>query len=255
MHFHHQNLNEKRNGKCGPLWRHGRCWLRFREYGRGPEFRLEWQALSGDFRLGVSFRDEESISLSFACGLVSLWFGIDHLRWRWLPSERVCEIYWFEKALWVHPWGRRHEWRKSDPWWVRGFTIHFDDLLLGHAKYSDETLSTKDIVIPMPEGSYPATVRMFESTWKRPRWFARRIIRADVEVPAGIPHDGKGENSWDCGEDATYGMTCQADSVEDAIGRVVASVLRSRRKYGAASDLVPVISHRVVQKQEAQPTQ
>lgn len=47
-----------------------------------------------------------------------------------------------------------------------------------------------------------------------------------------IPVPGKGENSWDCGEDATYAFSCMADSVEDGIASLVRSILVRRRKYG-----------------------
>lgn len=88
----------------------------------------------------------------------------------------------------------------------------------------------------MPEHPYPATVRLFESTWKRPRWpFARRMVRAEIEVEGGIPHPGKGENSWDCDDDATYSLTCQARTAEDAVAKLVGSVLRDRRNYGGRS--------------------
>lgn len=75
-------------------------------------------------------------------------------------------------------------------------------------------------------------MELFESTWKRARWFTHKNVRASVDIPAGIPHPGKGENSWDCGEDRTYGLTTKADTVEKAIAAVVESSLRDRRRYG-----------------------
>jgi hypothetical protein len=51
-----------------------------------------------------------------------------------------------------------------------------------------------------------------------------------LDIPGGIPHNGKGENSWDCGDDGLWG--CGGDTVEEAIGHAVSSVLRSRRRYG-----------------------
>ncbi|HXI16285.1 MAG TPA: hypothetical protein VNM48_07925, partial [Chloroflexota bacterium] len=77
---------------------------------------------------------------------------------------------------------------------------------------------------------------IFESTWGRRRWphwpLTRRMVRADVQVPEGVPHPGKGENAWDCGEDATYALTCAEQTPEAAVGRLVESVLRDRRRYG-----------------------
>jgi hypothetical protein len=47
-----------------------------------------------------------------------------------------------------------------------------------------------------------------------------------------VPFPGKGENSWDCGEDATHGYYGPAASIEDAVGNLVTSTLKRRRKYG-----------------------
>ncbi|MGH7714730.1 MAG: hypothetical protein ACREML_01920, partial [Vulcanimicrobiaceae bacterium] len=92
-----------------------------------------------------------------------------------------------------------------------------------------QVLEERDVEIPMPEGTYPAHVRIEDEQWKRSRWpFAAVIRRAHIEVPGGVPHDGK----W--GEDALYGMTCNVGrrhSVEDAIGNCVASVLGDRWRF------------------------
>ena len=94
----------------------------------------------------------------------------------------------------------------------------------------------------MPEGAYKATVEMFWGIWKRPRWVAKKILRANVEIPSGIPKNGKGENSWDCGEDATFGITMPAKNVENAIGKTVESCLRDRKKYGTPGRLKPKLA-------------
>lgn len=52
---------------------------------------------------------------------------------------------------------------------------------------------------------------------------------------------GKGENSWDCGEDGLYGCGSEGSSLEDAITKTVSIVLRNRRKYGHCHE-----SHRAV---------
>ncbi len=149
------------------------------------------------------------------------------------------------RTLWVHPWSHSNEWRSADPWWVQGVSVNFEDLLLGRAKHSKQILDTKEVLIPMPEGCYPATVSVEEHTWKRPRWFAKKRIDSSVDIPGGIPHDGKGTASWNCGEDGLFGCGNAGDSIEKAIGNTVAIVLESRRRYGKARDLEPVMSPRV----------
>lgn len=243
MHFHSQNLNEKPGGRMGSILRHGRCWWRITER---LKLHAEWLIPSGKFSLSAQFGgDDDDLLLSFGCGLFTVYFGICAPGLSWLPRGRVSQIYWFQRALWIYPWSRRWEHRSSDPWWSRGKVIHFDDLLLGRTSFSTRTLARHQVLIPMAEGAYPATVRIEERTWKRPRWFARHVAGADIDIPGGIPFMGKGENSWDCGEDGLFGMSCPAASVEEAIGKVVATVLTSRRKYGRPADIKPVLSPRV----------
>jgi hypothetical protein len=61
-------------------------------------------------------------------------------------------------------------------------------------------------------------------------------MQADVKIPGGIPHQGKGENAWDCGDDATFGLGCSARTVPEAIGEVVAVCLKDRRSYGETAE-------------------
>jgi hypothetical protein len=139
-------------------------------------------------------------------------------------------------------------WRRDSPWYRKGIRVDFLDLLLGRIRSTDRHVPIRgylvdvrtgkaDVMVPMPEGSYRASVEIVEVTCRRPRWpFPRRYMRARVDIPAGIPHAGKGENSWDCGDDATYGISCPASYVEEAVAKLVESVLCSRKEYGAASD-------------------
>lgn len=231
MRFHWQNLNDKPYGKQGNPLKHFRCWW--------GNFGMEWVSLSGDFGIGFEIGGDNKWGTSFKCGLFSL-----YTHWSGWSSheEREFKIYWYDKALWIAPWGRSHEWRAVDPWWVRGVVIRFDDLILGKADYWREAIETREVFIPMPEGSYPATVTMEYANWKRPRWFKKTIISADVKLPNAIPYEGKGENSWDCGEDGLYGMSCSARNVEEAIAKVVESAMRSRRKYGTPERIKPVLA-------------
>src|SRR5690606_25314615 len=86
---------------------------------------------------------------------------------------------------------------------------------------------------------------LYISTWKRPRWpFATRIrrVQIDMDKDEQIPVMGKGENSWDCGEDATYGITVAADTIEAGVAKLVESILRSRRRYGTPPSVEAAIS-------------
>src|SRR5690606_38230523 len=73
-------------------------------------------------------------------------------------------------------------------------------------------------------------------TWSRPRWFPKMVKRIEIEMGEPIPHQGKGENSWDCGVDGTYSYTAPAESIADGVGGLVGSVLSTRIRYGGWRD-------------------
>jgi len=149
-----------------------------------------------------------------------------------ITSEREFSYKIHGGALWWCLWMNPDEWNHTDPKWRRG-NFNPADFFFGRYKYSERILETVNVLIPMPEKPYPATIEMREDSWKRPRWpFTRYMKRANIDVPNGIPHQGKGENSWDCGPDATYGMTCPARTIAQAVGTMVESCYRDRLRYG-----------------------
>lgn len=136
------------------------------------------------------------------------------------------------------------------------------DLLLGRHTILEETDVTRDragrraltraepqepdgargplsisVMIPMPEGDYPAFLRIQRTVRGRKRWpLGRKVGYAtDLEVPGGIPFPGKGESSYDCDDDGLYGQSAPGQDVEAAIVKAVSSVLTSRARYGSLS--------------------
>lgn len=169
-------------------------------------------------------------------------------------SDREINVYWFEGALWWRFWtDPMGGWSSSWPWWRRKLqqgSFHPVDFLLGSTKLTEREISRQDVLIPMPERSYQATVIIEERTWRRPRWpFPwHRHLGADVKMYQDpIPHPGKGENSWDCGEDAAYSFPIPrqrfSDAVSYAIGHVVAGQLDTRARRGGR-DWRPKEDHR-----------
>ena len=129
---------------------------------------------------------------------------------------------WSTEASRAAPW-KHLGWSKS--WFV-------DDVVLGAAVYKEEVNETRQTTIPMPEGSYPAVVKMTKATWTRPRSRPVTMERATVEMLVPIPIPGKGENSWDCEDDALYSLTTPADSVNAARLAVMSSAMRDRMRRG-----------------------
>lgn len=108
--------------------------------------------------------------------------------------------------------------------------------LIGRTEYEIvETGASESVRVHMPEGDYAATVRADRVRWNRRWWNGRMWWRATIDVPGGIPHEGKGENSWDCGEDATFGCTFAVEderpSAHEIATRLAHSVLRDRARY------------------------
>jgi hypothetical protein len=259
-HAHWQNLNEDRNGKVkGSILKHGRAWFHPFGYGhrrRRPEAHWEWVCWSKRWHLQVDVGSDDAndgVSFDFGFGLFSFFFTVEGvlprrivewgrqraLKTEWMGYEymawpRSTGIRWFEKTIWFEIWNWDAGWDHRQPKWL-SFNFSPVDFLFGKQEYSSKPLTERPVVkqVMMPEASYPVTVTLTEDSWKRPRWPWPVVVRrAQIDCPGGIPKPGKGENSYDCGEDATYGLTCPAVTIEEALEKLKASVMRDRERYG-----------------------
>jgi hypothetical protein len=247
-----QNLNEDRAGRFGAQWRDGRAWLSHWKYKtdeRGFNTEVSWRhgrkVTEARLMLYVG-SGENGSDLTFAVSvprLFSWWFSLcdvvratyrgyehnerqfgfsvfeDHVSFKW---------HYHDSGGWYSDKTKNKE---SNPGFYRSF--FWKDVLLGRAAHSKVVLSTEQVLIPLPEGAYPATIVLTRSQWKRPRWpWPRTIVRAEItpEKPVGIP--GKGENAWDIDDDAVFSMTTPADTIPEAISEFVKSVLETRRRHG-----------------------
>lgn len=251
--WHWQNLSAERYAgrkrtivEALPI--HGRAWLR---HESGYSFRVEWNFGSSTCGARLSFtpHDEDTLSGMAALPPIALYWGLEAPFRGWLRrvvdrlaggKSDVSDKYgarelsvniqdwavWWD--LWVDPGG----WSSKRPRWRDG-SFHALDWLLGKRVHKSVVLDEGEIVVPMPEGVYRGHCKLSEDTWKRPRWFVtKRVRRAHIDMTEPVPFPGKGENSWDCGEDALHGSTTQARTFGDAIGSVVASVMNSRLRHG-----------------------
>lgn len=256
MNFHWQNLNDKPGGRQGPGWIHGRAWLRLTDDYRGSGLNWCWALGRFDCHASFEFTQSEEVGIKFSFAipfLLALYVTIYGGPFSWAARKLLPEYTWengqdrevslrvFSGAIWWEVW--RDNMAGTGPRTKRWRHGNFNplDFFLGRQKYSERDVSITSAVVPMPERSYPCTVRLFESTWKRPRWpFPQQRIRADVDCKANpIPFPGKGENSWDCGQDATYSLTTQASTVEEGIAAMVETVMRSRRRHGGSVNWKP----------------
>lgn len=213
-------------------------------------------------RCELSVGDDES-ELSLSLGL--FWFTVVlslHLPVfrRWLPYERrdlgwylywepSCEAVsaaWWDAGLSVSIWNDDMDWRSDQltrwPWQGTGWSFYLRPWrwIPGDTRYEkdEEATRTHEVLVELPEGSYPAVVTTERVRWQRPRWFvAPWMFRSTVEVPGGVPIPGKGENAWDCDDDAIYSSTGSADLVqvqpEQAAERLADSVRQRRQRYAS----------------------
>lgn len=242
MYFHWQNLNDKKFSRQGWGLFHGRAWLTLAD----TKFHTEWHLKSKSFHVGLEFggnwRDDD-ILWSFAVPPVAFYFGVSfpfksRIKRLFPKKPRECKIAIHNWALWINPWSDPLEWKSHDPWWRKGITIHFPDLLLGKVNYTNgEVKPQQRIEIELDGRIYRGTAKFEHSKWKRPLWFAHECDSTRIEMDRGhgLPHSGKGENSWDCGDDAVCGWGCDGHNIPKAIAKGIELVLGYRRKYGRPS--------------------
>lgn len=246
--------------KKGPVWMRGRTRIfqldaKGEESWRRPSIKVSWNVGSGPvFCHAYVHADggDNEVSMSIAVPAASLWvtvdmpatffkyLGLDYRSRRSYADPTEREIGWsiHDWTLWWRLWMPRDQSSSTDPKWRRG-NFNVIDALFGDISFSKEHLTTEEVVVPMPEKSYPAKVEIYRRTWRRERWplemgpeqlFCSKVSY-EITPSEPIPVPGKGENDWDCGDDAIYSQGGPGH-VEQAIAGLVESALRARRKYG-----------------------
>ena len=259
-HWHWQNLGKK-DGKRGL---NGRAWLHL--YWGNPDVRgqgrkltclgIQWVLLRGQHSVGVSLDvgggdSDRDIDFALRIPYFGVYLSAEDMwprRWQFYnpgqkyPSSRELCVKWHDQALWIALLRDPDEGygRGGPPFWKdarshqRHIVIHPLDVLLGRTRYAAETLAEEAAEVELPEGRYPVRVTIQRQTWTRPRWpWARKVrISATVKSEKGLPIPGKGENSWDIGDDAYYSIGTPAATAMDAIQYAAERVSETRQRYG-----------------------
>ena len=243
MRFHKQNLDD---GLIKKYLTYGRCWI-------GPyekSIDIEWMApawRSCRFDFGINTGDSND-KISFTLALCLFYFHISlpfyqfkvgHWnKYKGVPifihEDRRFSLYFHDWGIWLTVWAEAMgEWNKNLPWYKQTYCFHILDLLFGKRKFSEVILEQGECLVPMPEGCYSATFKKSICKWKRTRSLLNLTrIGWWFDIERGIPFEGKGENSWDCGEDALFGTGSSKETLSEAIGDIVGCALRNREKYG-----------------------
>lgn len=228
-----QNLN-----KYGSIWREGRGWL----YINSLCFGLSWYFLGrSSTAMDIELGGEEEFKFHIAIyRLFAFWFTISQIlprrwtrNWKWWDHSwgRCFGVTIHHGAIWVDIFCDTMDSGHNRFWW-QDVSINYIDLLLGQSHHTKKVLDKGFVEVPLPEGIYITRWTKELHTWKRPRWFADRVTIFDLEPQTPIPVPGKGENSWDMDDDAIERMSCSAHNLAEAVGKLVASALDTRQRYG-----------------------
>jgi len=241
MRYHSCNENTFKDKPVGSILFAGRNWLTIKK----RTFHSEWYLLhkaTSNLACKIEWGSgdgNDGIMLHIAIPkLFSFYVSIDRIFGRifYHPNEpRETGFSFHHGAFYFYPFSKVNSWTRNDNWFSKYHSLDIVDFICGRNRYTEEDVTPwSDIVVAMPEGNYKGKIKLYTGTWKN-RFRTLRIRRAEIEMEEGIPFPGKGENSWDCGEDCTWGMTCPANTEYEAIASLIQSVLRNRRVYGSRS--------------------
>lgn len=238
IHFWGQNLNDKRGGLQGSMWRHGRCWLRFLDNCLNLEWAFFWDSSTA---IGFTVGAEDDIKLHLAIWrLFSIHLSLDTViprKWRknikWWDKSwgRTTDIRIFDGQIWFNIHNDTMGWSDAKRW--QEFNWSFENFFLGKERHSKEVLDKGETQIAFLEGTYNVKWEKQLHQWRRARWFTQRVIRYNLDMDENpIPVPGKGENSYDCGDDAIHSIHTPATNLSEALSKLTESVLRTRERYG-----------------------
>jgi len=181
-----------------------------------------------------SYNDDRQLYLAFLRRVWISWGGyngrVESVRYGIKINTNCIAIYYwvcdfFEempgKKLWTFHWDR------------------INDFLFGRQKYH-HTYEKEYWKFRMKLNhwdEYNVSITSCERIVSRGRFITHRWMSYECTPDRWIPHQGKWENSWDCGDDATYSMSCSAKSPEEALEKLRVSSEKTRGKYGMVSSM------------------
>lgn len=245
MKIHHHQVKEREKR----YWRH--FWYVYDndEKQSHGEFSVELAAFRKGHGLGAGFDvDTATVKCWVHCGhLFSSWMRVEswpHLRkatekviGKEYPRDREVSVWLHDDLLSLCLWRPENHHKSGDR---RNILWNWKRWLCGKQVVDSQVAETRGATVLMPERAYSATVEIKQVTHSWPRFKRKRqFIFAKIAVPGGIPEPGKGENSWDCDDDATFALSCRIpdnvswDEIGDyVVAEITNSVTKRRLRYG-----------------------
>lgn len=156
----------------------------------------------------------------------------------YLPAKRKTNIrflYGFcDISISWNIWNDDDSWSSSDPKW-KHYWINFHPIFFGKHKCEFKPIETKTCKIEILENEIyevKITKKLRIDSWPRlpsKKSFCYEASSVGIQVP------GKGENSWDCGEDARSSMSFPDrgyKTLQDAAEFYKKSIVKDRERYG-----------------------
>lgn len=258
----------------GSILREGRFYLNYYGY---HALKLSWNLLGGtvlggwkdwlsaDAEIRLSYEEDPGITLHLSLSrLIAVWITIGlPRRWltSWMLSDRtfgiklgyIGDIAWitFAHAQWAEDCGMTDYYRRQNPrthtdlqlwpgWELKIKWPPVLDWVLGRAKHHKTDVQSTYVKIPLDNKEYDGKLTIEQRYFKRPRWpwAYRRAYTSYLEVKSPPRFAGKGESSWDCGDDAIYGFGTNELRPASVVGLYVKRVLENRERYGMPSEKV-----------------
>lgn len=192
-------------------------------------------------RAMLKYSRDEDHTIGIGIGWVG-WISWDRRGYDWPGREWGIKLWGDHlKLAWacddseMHYDGKGGRGRPAAGWQWSCFPL---DILFGKRVYRREESAREAHTLTMPEGRYQASCVVTHCTWRRAHWpwwpLTRTLDRLEVDFdpPVGLP--GKGENAWDCDDDATYSLTTvlKHGSVRATLDQFALDTLRERQQRG-----------------------
>lgn len=243
----------------GSLARSGRAIF----YRKRKAVEVGWSFWNGLrwLELSLTFGDHGESDVSV--GLILPWLA--HLyvsvavpmRWLhpWMIQDRhfavkvgyIGDPVWLQiaHADWAESCGMTDYYRRQDPpqynrlqlwpgWEIRVKWPPLVRWIFGRENIQNRVYEERDVTFNFEGKEYKAHWKLDELSRTRQRWPWRygRSIASWIDVKEPPRFAGKGENSWDCGDDAIYGMGSSERTCAGAVGEYIKAVLKNRERYG-----------------------